>query len=472
MAEALEQPRTKSLKKQLLIWVLIPLILLLIISAVTSYYRALHYANLAYDRALFRMALAVADQIDIAGNQVMINLPQVAKDLLNYDKDDVIYYRVSAPDGKFVSGDTTLKPPALLPKAGQHFYYDDVLSEQSVRVVAFSLPIIHAAIEGNILVQVAETTTKREMLITEIVEEMIIPQLLILVLATTLIFVGIKRGLLPLQCIQEAIHSRSHQDLSELDTSDAPVEIQPLLTAMNSLMARVRGVVTLQQQFIADASHQLRTPIAGLQTQAELALREDNPKQIHQALTMILSSAARLSHLLIRLLSLASVDHASGRETILKNTDLTQIVTEVTSQFVALARQKNIDLGADITALKANILGDEMMLREMLANLIDNAIAYTPENGMVTVTLCNDTDGNIQLSVTDNGIGIPATERSRVFERFHRVNDHDGEGCGLGLAIVQQIAEAHHANIDISDGTPHPHFLQSGTRIRVTFQFT
>lgn len=452
MADTTLAMTTKSLKKQLMFWVLVPLVLLLIISAMTSYYRALHYANLAYDRALFRMALAVSDQIDVVNNQVQINLPQVAKDVLNYDKDDVIYYRISAPDGSLVSGDSALNVPSKLPNAGQHLYYDDTLNEQSVRVVVFSLPIINADITGNILVQVAETRAKREMLITEIVEEMIIPQLLILALATTLIFVGIERGLMPLRRIQEAIHARSHQDLSELDTSDAPVEIQPLLSAMNSLMARVRNVVTMQQQFIADASHQLRTPIAGLQTQAELALREQNTTKIHEALTMILSSASRLSHLLIRLLSLASVDHSASDDSSFKPTDLKALATEVTSQLVSLARQKQIDLGLEIQVQQANIMGDALMLREMLTNLIDNAIAYTPNHGTVTVSLMQTKDEQIVLSVSDNGIGIPQHERARVFERFHRLNDNAGEGCGLGLAIVQQIVETHGANINISDG--------------------
>lgn len=452
MAEYPSNPVTKSIKRQLIFWVLIPLIILLIVSAITSYYRALHYANLAYDRALFRMALAVADQVDVIDQQVQVNLPQVAKDVLNYDKDDVIYYRISAPDGTLVSGDNMLSVPTHLPNAGQHLYYDDFLNEQSVRVVVFALPIINAPISGNIWVQVAETRTKREALIAEIVEEMIIPQLLILILAAGLIFVGIERGLMPLRRIQEAIHARSHQDLSELDTSDTPVEIQPLLSAMNSLMARVRDVVTMQQQFIADASHQLRTPIAGLQTQAELALREQNTNKIHDALSMILTSTSRLSHLLVRLLSLASVDHRAHDDANFKQIDLKALVTEVTSQLVSLARQKQIDLGVEILVPQGNIMGDALMLREMLTNLIENAIAYTPKQGMVTVSLVQKTQQQLVLSVSDNGIGIPEHERARVFERFHRLNDNAGEGCGLGLAIVQQIVDTHNANISIHDG--------------------
>lgn len=468
MTEAVHLHTAKSLKQQLLVWVLIPLFVLLIVSAVFSYYRALHYANLAYDRSLFRAALALADQIEVQDTEILINLPQVAKDLLNYDKDDVIYYRVSAPNGTLVVGEPALPLPKKSPLASAHMYYDDQFNGQSVRVVAFALPIVDAGIQGNIMVQVAETRTKREMMVTEIVEEMIVPQLLILILAAGLIFIGIKRGLLPLQRIQAAIHQRSHTDLSELNTTDAPTEIQPLLQAMNDLILRVRGVVQLQQHFIADASHQLRTPIAGLQTQAELALREKTSGKVHETLTMILSSSARLSHLLNRLLSMASVDSASGREPKMRAVHLATLATEVTSQFVSTARHQGLDLGLDIQQTHATLWGDDLMLREMLANLIDNAICYTPAPGVITVAITGDAH-TIQLNVMDDGIGIPESERERVFERFHRLHDNQGQGCGLGLAIVNEIVQAHHATIEIKDGLTRAQPPQTGTCVTVAF---
>lgn len=458
----------KSLKQQLLVWVLIPLLVLLAISTIISYSRALYFANLAYDRSLFRAALALADQVEVSDTQILINLPQVAKDLLNYDKDDVIYYRISAPDGKLVLGEAELPLPKNSPAAGAHKYYDAQLNGQPVRIVAFALPIVDAGIQGNIMVQVAETRTKREMMVTEIVEEMIIPQLLILLLGAGLVFIGIKRGLLPLQRIQAAINQRSHSDLSELNTADAPTEIQPLLRAMNDLILRVRGVVQLQQQFIADASHQLRTPIAGLQTQAELALREKTPDRVHETLALILTSTARLSHLLNRLLSMALVDSASSREPKMRAVNLATLATEVTSQFVNMAGHQDLDLGLDIQHANPIIWGDDLMLREMLANLIDNALCYTPAPGVITVTIDGDAQA-IRLSVIDDGVGIPEDERERVFERFHRLNDNQGNGCGLGLAIVHEIVQAHHATIDIKDGLARSQTTQTGTCVTVTF---
>jgi len=304
--------------------------------------------------------------------------------------------------------------------------------------------------------------------VQEIVGEMIIPQLLILLLAAGVIFIGIKRGLLPLQELQDAINQRSHRDLSELSSDDAPREIQPLINAMNSLMRRVRETFKLQQQFIADASHQMRTPIAGLQTQAELALREKDPESVRSTLKLILSSSSRLSHLLSRLLSMASVDPAAGREAKLAPLDLIGLAGKVTGDFVAAARSKKIDLGLDIKTASANIIGDELMLHEMLANLIDNAICYTPSKGMITVSI-EKSDHNIELSVIDNGIGIPLREREQVFERFHRLRDNEGQGCGLGLAIVREVALAHNAEVRIEDGLPQLNGSGVGTKVNVIF---
>jgi two-component system sensor histidine kinase TctE len=458
----------KSLQRQLTLWLLLPLALVLGISSIVSYYRALYFANLAYDRSLYRAALALADQVDVDGDRVVANLPQVAKNLLEYDEEDVIYYRVSGPNGDMVLGDSNLPLPRKLPVPDEHIFYDSHLNGQAIRVVAFSLPIQKAAVNGEILVLVAETLSKRGAIVQEIVEEMIIPQLLILLLAASLIFIGIKRGLLPLQRLQDSINQRSHRDLSELNAGDAPREIQPLLNAMNNLMGRVRGTMKLQQQFIADASHQMRTPIAGLQTQAELALREKDPEAIHTTLEHVLSSSSRLSHLLSRLLSMASVDPAAGRDPRLNQLNLIELVTKVTSDFVGNARAKKIDLGLDIKVQQATILGDDLMLREMLSNLIDNAINYTPNKGIITVTVEKISD-KIQLSVIDNGIGIPLEERSQVFERFHRLRDNEGEGCGLGLAIVKEIVLAHNADIEISDGLQTNKNDGCGAKVSVKF---
>lgn len=452
-----------SLRQQLLRLLLVLLTLLLTVGAVLSYYRAYYFANLAYDRSLLRAALALADQVEVVNGLLTVDLPDKAFDLLEYDKDDWIYYRVTGPTGHIVIGEVNLHAPKIMPAPGKHAYYDDVLDDQPVRVVAFSLPLTGTRLKGNVLVQVAETRTKRNFMVEEIMEATIFPQLMMMLLAAVLLYFGVKRGLLPLDRLREAISRRSHLDLSEVTTEDTPKEVQPLLTAMNDLMRRVRDAIALQQRFIADASHQLRTPLAGLQTQAEMALREQDPVAVRNALERIRASAVRLSHLVHQLLSLARVEPGSGRDLGFHVLDIVQLAREVTSEWVSAALAKQIDLGFEAEPAPAMVFGDATLLREMLANLIDNAIQYTPPNGEITVSINTNEDAVI-LSVEDNGVGIPAQERTQVFERFHRVSESHGDGCGLGLAIVREIVLVHQGRIQLLAGADN-----RGTRVVIEF---
>lgn len=443
--------KARSLRRQLLIWLLVLLIPLLIIGGFNSYFRAYHFSNLAYDRSLFRAALALADQVFVVRGKVMVDLPQKALDLLEYDKDDWIYYRVTDPQGEVVTGEPGLPLPSIMPGPGEHVYYDAMLSDKLVRVVAFSLPLTGTSAKGSALVQVAETKSKRDALANEIITTMMLPQLLIVLLAGALVHYGVRRGLASLDRLQHAVEQRSHRDLSPVPYEDAPREVQPLLRAMNDLLLRLRESIARQQRFTADASHQLRTPLAGLQTQAEMALRENDPSQVRQALERILASAVRVSHLVSQLLALARVEPGSGRETHQQMLDLVQLARETTAEWVSAALAKHIDLGFETAHSSLRIFGNPLMLHEMLSNLLDNAIRYTPSQGKVTVSL-NQEDGKVLLSVDDNGPGIPLDEHDRIFERFHRLPESSSEGCGLGLAIVREIVVAHQAEIIVSEG--------------------
>lgn len=453
--------KPRSLRRQLLTWLLALLIPLLVVGAVNSYFRAYHFSNLAYNRSLFRAALALADQVYVVRGKVVVDLPQNTLDLLEYDKDDLIYYRVTDPQGNTVTGEPGLPLPPKLPKPGEHLYYDARLGDEQVSVVAFSLPLQGTSAQGAALVQVAETKTKRDQLADEIITAMMLPQLLIVLLAGVMVHYGVSRGLAPLDRLRHAIEQRSHRDLSAVPFTDAPREVQPLLRAMNDLLQRLRESIAHQQRFTADASHQLRTPLAGLQTQAEMALRESDPARVRHALEWISASTLRLTHLISQLLALARVEPGSGREAHLQVLDLVQLARETTAEWVSAALAKQIDLGFEAPQGAINVNGDALMLREMLANLLDNAIRYSPAGSEITVRLLVE-DEKAQLAVEDNGPGIPEEEREQVFERFHRLPDSTGEGCGLGLAIVREIALAHQAEIMISDG-PDGH----GTRITI-----
>lgn len=452
-----------SLRQQLLRWLLTLLLPLLLAGVIAAYFAATYIANLAYDRSLFRAALAVADEVVVQGGKASLDLPEIAQNLIEYDKDDFIYYRVTAPDGRIIAGQADLKLPPAIPKSGSHIYYDAEYDHNPIRVAAFSFSLPNTSVQGSVLVQMAETLTKRDLMKEEIIAAMVLPQLLMVILATALLFYGTRRGLLPLNRLRDLISQRTHLDLSPVPTEDSPLEVHPLLNAMNDLMRRVRESIELQQRFIADASHQLRTPVAGLKTQAEMALREQDPAAVQGALRQMRDSSARLAHLITQLLSMARVERNSGRELVLRPLDIIELTREVTADSVAAALAAQIDLGFDAPQRPAMVEGDALMLREMLANLLDNAIRYTPPHGKITVCVLVH-DERISLLVEDNGPGIPAAEREQVFERFYRRVGSPAEGCGLGLAIVREIAAAHRIEVSLSEGA-------NGIGTRVLLEF-
>lgn len=460
-----------SLSGQLLLWLMICLFIILTISSVVSYSRAYRFANLAYDRALLREVLGLAEQVDVIDNQVVIDLPEIARNLLEYDKDDYVNYRISAPDGSIVVGNPDILPPKTPLLSGQHVYYDDILDDESVRVVAYALPIINSELKGDLLIQATETRTKRKIMALEIIEEMLIPQILIMLVTALVVFISIKRSFMPLNQLRDALARRSHEDLSMLNTERAPQEVVPLLNEMNDLMLRVRDSVDFQKAFIADASHQLRTPIAALQNQVELALREPVSDSVKHTLQNIALSTKHLSRLVQQLLTLARMEPRSENTGVLEAVNLTRLVQEITAEWVPSALERDIDLGFEAAENDAvTISGNAFMLKEMLSNLIDNAIRYTPVGGEVTVRL-SQADHEVTLQIIDNGIGIPHDKRELVFHRFYRVEDGAGEGCGLGLSIVKEIASAHHAQISIRDGLPHPGDTDAcGTNITIIFK--
>jgi signal transduction histidine kinase len=461
----MEPNSSRSLRSQLLAWLLVLLIPLLLLGAIASYYRANYFANLAYDRSLLRSALALADQVEVERGQVIADLPQIAHDLLEYDKDDWIYYRISGPNGEMVTGQAALPPPTVLPKAGEHRYYDARFDGKAVRVVAYSLALTGTSAKGIALVLVAETRTKRGAMADEIMATMMVPQLLIVLLAGIMVYFGVGRGLAALEKLRMAFGRRSHLDLSPIAETDAPREVQPLLHAVNDLMQRLRLALSRQQRFIADASHQLRTPLAGLITQAELGLRENDPVQVQHTLRQIRSSSTALARMVSQLLSLARAEPESANNMELLPLSLSRLAQDVTSEWVPRALLKKIDLGFAGNDNDCRINGNAILLRELIGNLIDNAIRYTPVGGQVTVSI-RQTGNVIEFLVEDNGPGIPKKKRERVFEPFYRILGTGEEGCGLGLTIVSEIAQRHQAEVHIENSD------EGGAEFRVLFQGT
>jgi two-component system, OmpR family, sensor histidine kinase TctE len=436
---------------------------LIIISAVAGYYLSSHYINLAYDKSLYRTALALADQVSLEELGFQINLPQVAKDLLEFDEDDDIYFRIIGPTGDLLATHTNLPLPKTYPKADQSLYYNTTLDGEQLRAVAYALPKSPNAASSDVYVLVGETLTKRTEMTNEVILSMLLPQLLIILLVGALLFFGIRRGLQPLDKLKNELSLRKNNDLSPVDNTKVPTELQPLLNAFNDLLARVSGTIAKQQRFVADAAHQLKTPLAGLKTQAELAFREKDASKTAHALDQINLASGNLSHLVNQLLSLTKAEPDGATFLELKPLDLQAFAQEVTGDWVVTALKKNIDLGFSSELKAAVIQGNAVLLRELINNLIDNAIRYTPAGGRITVGVKHE-NSTFVFYVQDSGIGIAAENQPLIFERFYRVLGTQQEGCGLGLTIVQEIAERHGATVSvISEGEAQ------GTLFLVTF---
>jgi signal transduction histidine kinase len=443
-------PRPPSLHRQLVNWLMVPLVLIWLFGGIMSYFIAVRFADLANDRSLFDSTLTLASQLKSQGGTIVVNQPDTALKMIAIDPYDKVYFKVSDHAHGVIAGRQELPPPGrdLLPDTP--YYHDGTINGDHVRIASMFRRVPNGKASDLVLIQVAETLVKRKLLASEILVGVVLPQLLLVSLALVIVWYGIRRGLSPLKSIQEEVKNRSHLDLSPLQQENAPREIGALIQALNSLLGQLQRAISIQSRFIADAAHQLRTPLAGIKTQTDFALRQSNPELIRHSLQQLQVSSSRVIHLVNQLLSLARAE--PGSEVPKKTVDLVALAGSVTRGWVPQALKKGVDLGFEASTESAVLLGSDFLLREMLNNLIDNAIRYTPPGGEVTVRV-GRSDGELLLTVEDNGPGIPHNERELIFERFHRVTTAQEEGCGLGLSIVREIAHSHHGEIHLLDST-------------------
>ena len=435
--------RSRSLRSQLLRWLLVPLTLLFLADAIGSYIVARHLSDQVYDGELLEIARELTLHVKPDGVRPTFNLERDAERTLLLDQYDEVHYAVRTDDGASIAGDADMAP---FRSAGPGpTYYDSVLAGAPVRVVQLSTA---AGAAGSVTVAVAETLVKRHGLVNAIMIGVILPQLLLIVIAGIVLWAGVAHGLAPLARLQQAVAARSHLDLSPVSVPEAPVEVHPLVTAINDLMARVEEILSYQSRFIADAAHQLRTPVAGLKAHVEVALREDDPAQAKQTIAHLYTAVERMSRLVAQLLSLARNEPTTLRKLDLAPLDLSKLAFDVAMEWVPEAYRRNIDLGFEGVQPHATVRGDATRLTELINNLLDNAIRYSRDNGRVTVRVASQPS---RLSVSDDGPLIPVDERERIFERFHRLLGTHADGSGLGLAIVQEIAKLHDAKITLSE---------------------
>jgi len=446
-ANPLRRPdEQRSLFGEILDWMLAPLLVLWPMSVTLTFVVAQEIANPPYDRKLAETVSLLADHVELAQGAVHLRLGIDVSEVLRPDSTATTSYMVLGLRGELVAGDADIPLPADDDtRAGPPRLRFDKMKGAEVRVAYTWAPL-----DGQppVLVQVSETLEARTQLANEIIRGVIVPQFIVLPLAVLLVWLALTRGLAPLTALQARIRRRRPEDRSPIDARGAPEEIAPLVESFNDLLARLSASIQVQTRFIADAAHQMKTPLAGLRTQSELALRQTDPAELRRSLRQIAAATERATRLINQLLALARAEHRGAEAPSFEAFDLAQLTREVVRDWVPQAIERQIDLGVDVPAEPAEIFGAPLMLREMLGNLIDNALRYTPAGGAVTARVLRD-GAEVVLEVEDTGPGIAEAERARVFDRFYRVLGTQVEGSGLGLAIVREIVEQHDAEVGI-----------------------
>ncbi|HYD94425.1 MAG TPA: sensor histidine kinase N-terminal domain-containing protein [Noviherbaspirillum sp.] len=476
-----EERIQRSLFGEILDWMLVPLLLLWPMSIAITYLVAKSIANYPFDRALDDNVIVVAQQVKEVNGKVVAPLSAAARDILRADDVDYVYFQIIGPRGEFVDGDPDLPtPPAEEDRmpSGSVQFRNDTMRGSEVRIAYTYIDLrrnfpTRARIEtpSRVLVQVAETLDKRAHLANEIIKGVILPQFIILPIALALVWFALSRGLSPLAELQQRIRARRPDDLSPIESGQVPEEISPLVGSLNDMLERLSQSIEMQKRFIADAAHQMKTPLAGMRMQSELALRETRQEEIHRSLEQLSKSSETATRLVNQLLALARAENQTPAAKPFVPLELSELARNVVQEWVQPSFTHRIDLGFEQPGHPIMVLGNPLMLRELLGNLIDNALRYTPPGGSVTVRVrANAMEERAILEVEDTGPGIPPSERSHVFERFYRILGSNVEGSGLGLSIVREIAQQHGATVEIFNN-PHCHDPKfPGSLFRVTLR--
>jgi two-component system sensor histidine kinase TctE len=465
----------RSLFGEILDWMLAPLLLLWPMSLGLTWVVAQAIASHPYDRELADVARSLARTALVqtrVGSPSVVEarqaLERAVEPLTRSDDEDRTYYQVLGHRGELLAGDAGLAVPGEEPASDPAVRFrDDVIDDEPVRVAYLWLAGAGAGAGAGsgehteALVQVAETLGKRSQLATEIIKGVILPQFVILPLAVVLVWFALARGIRPLAELQQRIRKRESTDLSAIAEGDVPDEVAPLVRAINDLLQRLDRTIATQRHFLADAAHQLKTPLAGLRMQAEIAAREidsgrGDPASMKHSLRQIALSTQRAAHMVNQLLAMARAED-TGQAQRHQAVDLAAVTRAVVRDFVPRAIERRIDLGYEGPEPheSTRLVGEPVLLSEMVRNLVDNALQYTPRGGVVTARVVPDPFGQVVvLQVEDTGPGIAPTEREAVFRPFYRALDTQVEGSGLGLAIVMEVVQRHGAEITVVDARP------------------
>lgn len=457
------QSEQRSLFGEILDWMLTPILLLWPVSLVLTWLVAQSIAGKPFDRALEYNVGALAQLITVQHNAAQFVLPQPARELLRADDLDTVYYQVLGTKGEYLSGERELPTPPEDDKTpvGEIRVRDIEFRGVDLKVASMWVKL-DVPYSAPALVQVAETLDKRSVLATEIVKGVMLPQFVVLPLAVLLVWLALAQAIKPLNRLEERIRARNPDDLSPLDVVAVPMEVAPLVSSVNDLLMRLKDSIATQKRFLADAAHQLKTPLAGLRMQADLAQRESaSAEELKQSLRHIGRSSIRATHTVNQLLALARAE-SSAAVLAHQSCDLARLTIDVVKDCLPRAMDKDIDMGyegAQPDSENIVMQGNPTLLKEMIRNLVDNAINYSitlpNQVAMITVRVLVDPFSKVLvLQVEDTGPGVPAAERELVFQPFYRALGTEADGSGLGLPIVLEIARQHRAVVTVEDSRP------------------
>lgn len=452
-----------SIRKQLFNLFLPILVFLVCTSSILSYSFVSTFSNDLFDRTLLNSADSISGRVRLRGSKIVADLPPAAQAILKNDNSEKFFYRVLDSNGRKVSGDKGLPEPSQDLKLDAAKITTTVIAGETVRLTETKAPVDESDGEFAI-VQFAQTMNGRKQFQDKLLLSIFLPQALLVVVAVLAAWYGVSRILNPLKSLQLQLANRSPSDLSPLSDQQTPEEVYPLVSAINQLLNRSKEAIKTHQRFIANAAHQLRTPLAGLKTYSSIGTQMVEAQELQHIVKELDAGIDRSTRMVSQLLALARTE--IGELPNNKNTtsvDFNELVQGVLNENVHESMRHNLELNFEPNDGPALLNGDPTGLRHLVANLIENAVLYSPDGGKISVAV-NSEKSRLIFSVTDNGPGIPEQEREKVFERFYRISGTRGQGTGLGLAIVKEVAAAHQAVIEIES----PANFQ-GTKVRVIF---
>lgn len=431
-----------SLRAQLLTWIVLTMAGTLCLNASLSFIQARNTAELITDNMLRGSARMIAEAVHVTdlGNSI-VDIPPAALEIFDTGHGDRVYYRVTSAWGSLLAGYGDLPEPALN-AGGTTITY----RAEALRAVVLEHPIVGTGSDQSVTVTVAITRNGLHSVEWSLFLSDLRNQLLLVAVAAVVTLIGLGRGLAPLWRLRDAVIASRGERLEPFDAAQVQTELRPLVEALNAYMARVQRQMAAQRRFVSNAAHQLRTPFALMATQAGFAAREADPQRRSEALQALLRSTRQVTRLAEQLLTLSRAEPGSRRPRH-GRIDMTEVVRGILDTRAEDALRQGFDLGLEADA-PAFVTGDGTMLGEMVVNLVDNALRYTPAPGAVTVRV-HENGGHVLVSVSDTGPGIPEAERDQVFERFYRVAGTRPDGSGLGLAIVREVATGAGGHVDL-----------------------